>query len=57
MTTTIVPVLNSSQHLGIGAASNGAEKLTGYLNDVRIYNHALSPKEVEEIAKGLVLHY
>lgn len=56
-TTTIVPVLNSSQHLGVGAASNGAEKLTGYLNDVRIYDHCLSQKEVEEIAKGLVLHY
>lgn len=28
-----------------------------YLNDFRIYNHALSVKEVKEIAKGLVLHY
>ena len=27
------------------------------LNDFRIYNHALSSKEVEEISKGLVLHY
>lgn len=27
------------------------------LNDVRIYDHALSEKEIEEIAKGLVLHY
>lgn len=26
-------------------------------NDVRIYDHALSPREVAEIAKGLVLHY
>lgn len=31
--------------------------LNGKLNDVRIYDHCLSPKEVEEIAKGLVLHY
>ena len=27
------------------------------LNDVRLYNHALSPMEVKELAKGLVLHY
>ena len=35
----------------------GTTALNGRLNDVRIYDHALSPKEVEEIAKGLVLHY
>ena len=28
-----------------------------YLNDIRLYNHALSEKEIKEISKGLVLHY
>lgn len=28
-----------------------------YINDFRVYNHCLSPKEVKEIAKGLMLHY
>lgn len=47
--------LTSVSSLHIGGSDN--YYLNGYMNDVRYYNHALSPKEVEEIAKGLVLHY
>lgn len=35
----------------------GATAFNGKLNDFRIYDHALSPREVKEISKGLVLHY
>ena len=38
-------------------AGSGAVYYTGLLNDIRVYDHCLSPKEIEEIAKGLVLHY
>ncbi len=29
----------------------------GYYSDVRIYDHVLSPLEIKEISKGLMLHY
>ena len=28
-----------------------------YINDIRVYNHCLSIKEIHEISKGLALHY
>lgn len=55
ITTDALPSVTGGK-LYLGHIYNGI-KLNGSLNDVRIYNHCLSPKEVEEISKGLVLHY
>lgn len=35
----------------------GTTAFKGNLNDVRIYDEALSKKQVQEISKGLILHY
>jgi len=42
--------------LGRGTRT-GSTVLNGKMNDFRWYDHALSEKEVKELAKGLVLHY
>lgn len=56
-----------ADYLGIGLWSLGGTSgrsaytssyvFNGSLNDVRIYDHALSVKEVRELARGLMVHY
>ena len=48
--------------LYIGRNPNNTTLNTGYyfsgnVNDIRIYDHCLTPKEVKEISKGLIAHY
>lgn len=45
---------SQSNAAGTGLDGNG---LNGYLQDVRIYDHALSAAEIKELARGLMVHY
>lgn len=53
----------SQDKLVLGKMSYGWTSLTNYfpfngqICDFRVYDNALSPREVKEISKGLVLHY
>ena len=38
-------------------SSTTGQNFKGKVNDVRIYDHCLSPMEVKELSKGLILHY
>ena len=49
---------SNSKNLYVGSATYySGFTLKGSINDVRIYDHCLSAKEIKEISKGLSLHY
>ena len=56
VSTSFVPNYGSAE-LYIGSWHGDNYNLKGRLNDVRVYDHCLSAKEVKEISKGLICHY
>lgn len=54
---SIVHVAGRVGGLGRWAPSYGSYHLVGSLSDARVYDHALSEKEIKELAKAKVLHY
>lgn len=55
--TNVVPNFSSIVNLWIGKSNESSYQSNNLLNDVRIYDHCLSPLEVKQISQGLILHY
>lgn len=58
-TTSTLPTYSDGNGLGLGCFHylGNIYPYYGMINDFRIYDHALSAKEVKEISKGLIAHY
>lgn len=57
-TTTIVPAFDKITKISVGRSNADSSYQTQCnMNDLRIYDHCLSPMEVKELSKGLMLHY
>ena len=53
------PATTSAKTIKIAGGFTGGHQYdwNGGINDFRVYDHCISPKEVKDISKGLVLHY
>jgi len=58
-TTSSWPLSSDATITTVGRESyaGGYFSFNGCVQDLRIYDHALSPLEVKHLAQGLVLHY
>lgn len=55
---TLATAFGDLNELRLGCrTTTGSSQWKGFINDVRVYNHCLTPREVKQVAQGLVLHY
>lgn len=55
VSSTVTP--SNMRNFTVGSRQGLSGSFTGKMNDVRVYDHVLSAREIYELAKGLVIHY
>lgn len=55
--TKTIKFMSAKLQLNQWSVGSGSYTTTGKYNDVRVYNEALSAKDIKEIAKAKILHY
>jgi hypothetical protein len=50
-------ILANTNDLKIGSNNSNTEVFPGLINDIRVFNHALTDIEIQEIARAKILHY
>nr|DAR44050.1 MAG TPA: Concanavalin A-like lectin/glucanase superfamily protein [Caudoviricetes sp.] len=50
-------IWGSNKSITIGSRIKGDMMYQSYMSDIRIYDNALSPREIKELAKGMICHY
>lgn len=51
------PRTDGAKFITVGCRESATYPFKGLINDVRIYNHVLSAKEIKELSKAKILHY
>lgn len=57
LSTTLANIFAENAFFYVGARVGNSSCYAGLINDFRVYDECLSPKQVKEISKGLVCHY
>lgn len=50
-------IWGSNKSITIGSRIKGTNLYNSYMSDIRIYDNAISPREIKELAKGMICHY
>ncbi len=55
--SSLSDIWGSNKSITFGSRIKGGNRYQSYMSDIRIYDNAISPREIKELAKGMICHY